>query len=141
MQHYLAILDMLSIPGLVLATFAIILTGSLWYSHMLFGKSWRRLSGIRLGDISKSDIRRGYFLSSIVASIQAVLVAIIIEHVHAHWIAVLGTIGLVWMFLLLEMSGRSIWERQPFALFLLHAFRALAALLVAAITYSMSKML
>lgn len=141
MEKYFAIFHDISAVGLIAAACAIILTGTVWYSHLLFGKSWRRLSGIRLGDFSKADVKRGYIFGAIVALIQATLIAIIIEHVQDHWGAILGSIGLVWLFLLLELSHRSIWERQPIALFLLHAFRAFAALLACAITYSLMRSL
>lgn len=141
MEKYFAIFHDISAVGLIASTCAIILTSALWYSHLLFGKSWRRLSGIRLGDMSASDIRRGISFQSIVAILQATLIAIIVEHVQDHLGAILGSIGLVWLFILLELSNRSIWERQPIALFLLHALRALAALLACAITYSIVRTL
>lgn len=136
MQKYLAILTDLSAAGMLAAALSIVLVSSLWYSHLLFGKAWMRLSGIRFNDFSRADTKRGYVLGSIVALMQAALLGMIVEHMQSHWGAIIGSIGLLWLFLLLEGSQSFIWEKKPFALFLLHAFRALAALLFAAFVYS-----
>lgn len=135
MERYTALFASLSPLGIGLAALAIIVVGSLWYSTLLFGKSWMRHSGIRSTDISIGDARRGYIYGSLVALIQAFLVAIIVKHADAHWHMFVGGIAVLWLFLLLEQFNRFIWERATLALVLIHAFRALATLMAAAFTY------
>lgn len=135
MERYTAIFSHLSPLGIGLAALAIIVVGSLWYSTPLFGKSWMRHSGIRSTDMNIRDARRGYFFGIIVAVLQSVLVALIVDHAGEKWHTFVIGILVLWIFILLEQFQRFIWERATFALVLIHAFRALATLMAAAFTY------
>lgn len=135
MERYTAIFSQLSLLGIVLSALAIIVVGSLWYSTRLFGKSWMRHTGIRSTDISLSEARRGYFFGTLVALVQASLIALIVDHAGEKWQMFAVGIVVLWLFILLEQFNRFIWERASFALVLIHAFRALATLMAAAFTY------
>lgn len=135
MERYTAIFDQLSLLGVVAGAVAIVVVGSLWYSSFLFGKAWMRHTGIRSTDITAREARRGYILAILTALVQSALIALIVDHAGEKWQTFVGGIVVLWLFLLLELFHRFIWERASFALVLIQAFRALATLMAAAFTY------
>jgi len=135
MERYTAIFSELSPLGIVLGAVAIIMVGSLWYTHFLFGKSWMRHSGIRSTDITVGEARRGYLFGTITALLQSTLIALIVDHAGEAWHMFVIGILVLWLFILLESFNRFIWERASLALVLIHAFRSLATLMAAAFTY------
>jgi hypothetical protein len=119
---------------ILVAAIVMMLVGILWYSRFLFGKAWIRHSGIRLGDIRPEDARRGHIFGIITAFISATLLGLLVGHtgkVHALFHAVF----FIWIFVMLEQFNSFVWRRDPFALFLLQAFRSLFSLLAGAAVF------
>ena len=121
------------LPVLVSA-FAMLVVSSFWYSQALFGKAWRRHTGIRPGDIKPGDARRGHIYSGIVAIITAYLLGLSAAHSGDTPMLFYGVV-FVWLFVVLEQFNSIVWRRDPFALFLLQAFRSLATLVAGALVF------
>ena len=121
--------------GVLASAFAIIVVANLWYSPFLFGRAWARLSDRRLGDVHPSEMKRSYVFAIITALITAYLLGVAATHAIAHPTALLGTVIILWLFVMLEQANGFIWDRQPFALFLLQAFRSLFCLAAGSAVY------
>jgi len=52
--------------------------GALWYSPLLFGKVWLRLTGKNQDDISKEDATKSMILSMIPAGLSIIFLAVIL---------------------------------------------------------------
>ena len=115
-----------------LAALVMVVLGALWYSPLMFGKSWTRLSGVRPGDIRPRDARRNTITGVITSLIAAILLGAIALHAGERAVMLYAGVGFIWLFVMLEQMNHMSWERQPFSLFLLHAFRSLAVLMAGA---------
>lgn len=135
MEHYWATLSNVSPVAVVLSAVAMMLVGAFWYSHFLFGKAWMRLSGIRPSDIRPEEARRGYIFSILFSLLTAYLLGVCAAHANGSHHALYGAVGFVWLFILAEQANGFLWEKQPFALFLLQAFRSLFSLLAGATVF------
>lgn len=135
MDKYTTILSAVPLLPTLLATLAIIVVGSVWYSHALFGKAWSRHTGIRASDIRPAEIKRGYLFGSLVAFATAYLLGVVAVHANGNPFALFGSAIFVWLFVMLEITQGFIWRREPFALFLLQSFRSLFSLLAAALVF------
>lgn len=135
MDKYTQALLTISIPGLLLGAVAIMLVGALWYSRFMFGKSWARHNQlIRTHRPNAAEMRSQYFLACFAALFTSYLLGVVASHAtspHALFFSVL----FVWIFVMVEQFNRFIWERAAFALFLINAFRSLAALSAAAFVH------
>lgn len=132
MEHYWDTLFNVSPVATVLSAVAMMVVGSLWYSHFLFGKAWTQLSGIRASDIRPEEARRGYLFATFFSLLTAYLLGVVAAHAGDNAHALYGGVGLIWLFIMAEQANGFVWEKQPFALFLLQAFRSLFSLLAGA---------
>jgi hypothetical protein len=133
-HHYYEAIGDVSLLAWALSALAIIVIGSLWYSPLLFGKSWARHSNIRASDLPKSELRRNYVLALISAGFHAYLLGLIAMH-GGNMHSLLFGVGFIWVFVMLEQFNGFIWERAPIALVLIHAFRSLVALCAGILVY------
>ena len=134
MEAYTNALTNISALAWGLSTLSIMLVGSLWYSSFMFGKSWTRHTSIRPHDIHPAEVRRGYILAFFTALFTAYLLGIVASHATSIP-ALIASIGFVWLFVMFEQLNSFIWERAPFALFVMHAARSLIALLTGAFVH------
>ena len=132
MENYTDALTNVSPYATLLSAIAMMFVGSMWYSSFFFGKAWARLSGIRMGDIRPDEARRGYLFATFFSLLVAYLLGIVAAHAGANAHALYGAVGMIWLFIMAEQANGFIWEKQPFALFLLQAFRSLFSLLAGA---------
>ena len=121
--------------AVLLSAVVMLIVGSVWYSHFLFGKAWQRLSGIRSSDISLGDARRGYIFATAFLVLIAYLLGVVAGHAGGNAHALYGAVGMIWLFIMAEQANGFVWEKQPFALFLLQAFRSLFSLLAGATVF------
>jgi hypothetical protein len=129
MEHYLETFSRVPLFGVLAAAIAMIVASGLWYSPMLFGRASARLSSARLGD---KHARSSYAYAIVTALFTAYLLGVVSAHTNAHPHAVYGCVFALWLFVMLEQANGFIWNREPFALFLIHAFRSLFCLAVGA---------
>lgn len=135
MDKYTQALTNISLLGLFLGAAAIMLVGSLWYSRVMFGKSWARHNQLIRTHMPKaSEMGASYFFALLTALATSYLLGVVAGHAtspHALFFSIL----FVWIFIMMEQFNRFIWERAAFALFLINAFRSLAALSAAAFVH------
>jgi hypothetical protein len=135
MEHYWNTLADVSPLAVILSAVVMMVVGSLWYSSFFFGKTWMRLSGIRMSDIRPDEARRGYVFATFFALLIAYLLGVVAAHAGGNMHALYGGVGLIWLFVMAEQANGFVWEKQPFALFLLQAFRSLFSLLAGATVF------
>lgn len=134
-MEYMDAIDALNPLAVGVATLAMLVVSSVWLSPMLFGKAWGRLSGIRPGDIRPADARRNFFVSLITSVAASALLGLVAMHAGDNRVMLFSGVGFIWLFMMLEQLTHTIWERRPFALFLLQTFRSLATLMAAAAVF------
>ncbi len=134
MDHYLHALSQISVISLVAAALVMMLISTLWYSPLMFGKSWSRHTGIRPHDIRPAEVRRGYVIASLTTLLLSYLLGIISAHATSIF-ALIASVTLVWVFVMIEQINSFIWERAAFALVLIHALRSLTVLVAGALVH------
>ena len=128
-MQYLDAISHVNLPATAVAALAMLVLSGLWVSPLLFGRAWIRLSGIRPGDIRPADARRNLLVSVFTSLVASVLIGLVAAHAGQSKPMLFGGIGFLWLFVMLEQLHQTVWQRHPFALFLLQTFRSLAALM------------
>ena len=114
--------------AVLVAAIVSMVIGGLWYSPLLFGNIWMKLSGITQKDVEKAkkqgmmkSMGRSYFLMFVACLLTAYVMARLLNLVQAMspklgihlalwiWIGFIATLTL----------SSVIWEKKPFALYLL----------------------
>ena len=102
--------------------------GSIWYSPLLFGKSWMRSAGLTLEDEELTSMEaflltvKGVLLQTVFFFAVAVLMT------QAESLVTLGT--LLSVLLVSFMVSAVVWERRPLSYLLIHAGYGILALAV-----------
>ena len=135
MDRYTATFAQVSLTATLVSAVVMMLVGALWYSSFLFGRAWMRLSGIRPSDIRPDEARRGYVFAIIFSLLTAYLLGLVATHAGGSAFALFAAVAMIWLFILAELANGFVWEKQPFALFLLQAFRSLFALIAGAAVF------
>ena len=135
MDRYTATFAQVSLTATLVSAVVMMLVGALWYSSMLFGRAWMQLSGIRASDIRPAEAARGYIFAALFALLTAYLLGVVAAHTSTHPMALFSSVIAIWLFILAELANGFMWEKQPFALFLLQAFRSLFSLLAGAAVF------
>jgi VIT1/CCC1 family predicted Fe2+/Mn2+ transporter len=97
--------------------------GSIWYSPLLFGKSWMRLAGLTVED-EDIPVKEASILAGKGVVIQSVFFYIIAQFISLSKAGTLplATLGVFILILLLSyMMSVVVWERKLFSYFLIHA--------------------
>lgn len=115
--------------GVVVSTIVMMVVITLWYSPFLFNKIWVRHSGIRSSDLRRNELRRSYIIFGIMSFVSAYLLGIVAAHASGSVTAILGSVVFIWLFVMMELLNRVLWERDTVALFVLQASRSLVALI------------
>jgi hypothetical protein len=130
MEKYLDTFGAVSLIAVLLGAIAMLFARMLWYSPLMFRKSWARHTNLPIGGMRPDTLLKGYIGTFITSLALSYLLAVAATHATAHWSALIGTIGIIWLFIMLEQCNMFIWRRAPFALFLIHTFRSLFCLSV-----------
>lgn len=125
-----------SVSYLVLLAGAIasMIIGSLWYSQMLFGKMWMRLSNMTKGKV-KNSMTTSYLL--------AFIGSIVMTFVLANVFSVFSLVGVnslaegfelvfyLWLGIVVPITmGSVLWDSKPWAIFWITSIYYLVLLLV-----------
>lgn len=129
--EYLSALNPIAV---ITATLVVFIVGVLW-RVLLFGRAWTRLSGIHPGDIRASEAQLALIMEFLTSLITACLLGIIAAHRQEGHGLIFMAIGFIWLFLMLDHFHGSIVRREPFALFLLHTGRRLAAMMAGGLVF------
>ncbi len=122
--------------AVVVAAAASMLLGGLWYSPILFGKTWMKLARIT----SAKGAIRGYIMGFFSALIMSYVLAHFIDYTQATTISAgLATGFWLWLGFIATVSlGTILWESKPFMLYVLNnAYNLLALILMAVIHVAM----
>lgn len=124
--------------AVVVAAVASFVIGMVWYSPMLFGNTWMKLSGVDPKK-TKGDKKKMMLASMLGGAVTA----LVTSSVMAHFIdytgattAVAGAVTAFWAwlgFVATVQAGSILWEGKPTKLFLLNTAQSLASLVVIAV--------
>ena len=124
--------------AVLLSAFAAMIIGSLWYSPMLFGGIWMKLSGIKMKNARKAKKKgmgKAYFLAFIGALIMACVLAHFLKYVGATGIGdALQLASWIWLgFIAPIQLGIVLWEGKPVKLYLINTLYYLVVFIVMSI--------
>ena len=127
--------------AVLFATLASFIIGWLWYSNILFGKVWMRLSGItskKQSNSKNSGMAKPMMISLILGLIASFVLANLI-----YWLNVSDSLSALrislwlWLgFFVPVEANKVLWEGKPWGLYFIGVFHHLAALSVSAIILS-----
>lgn len=135
MDSYFSSLAAVNPWAALTSALAMIVVATLWYSPLMFQRTWVRHSGIRPNDIRPGEMRRNYVLFIVATLIAAYLLGLVATHAGGSIFALGFSVGFVWLFITLEQFNRVLWERDTVSLFLLQSFRSLFSLLAGAAVF------
>lgn len=121
--------------AVVAAAVVSMVVGAAWYSPLLFGKLWMKLSGMtekQLAEAKKKGMAKSYAI--------AFLAVLVMSYVLAHFVDYLGATTIMagveagfwlWLgFVATVLINSVLWEGKPFKLYLLNIAHYLVVLLV-----------
>lgn len=114
----------------------VMILGALWYSPVLFGNTWMRLSGITLSQIEKQK-KKGMLTSYVVNFVATIVTVYVLSMLLAltratNVVSALFLAILIWIgFFAMPMLNAVLWEKRPFSLYMLNAGHHLVGLLIA----------
>lgn len=121
--------------AVLVASVASMVIGGLWYSPLLFGKAWTKLSGMTEKQLAEAK-KKGMAKSYIAAYVGSALMAYILAHFAKYAGAATPIEGAMagfwaWLgFVAPVLSGAVLWEGKPVKLYILNIAHYLVALLV-----------
>lgn len=127
------VINLVAVVAAAVASFVI---GMAWYSPMLFGNTWMKLSGVDPKKM-KGDKKKMMMTSML----GGVVTALLTSYVLAHFVDYVGAVDAMggamvafwaWLgFVATVQAGSFLWEGKPVKLFLLNTTHSLVALVVA----------
>ena len=113
--------------------------GALWYSPVLFGNLWAKLSGLashQMDDAEKKSMIKTYILHFIFILIGVYVLAHFIALQDVETVPEVLTLGFwIWLgFQTPVVISSLLWEKKPFTLFILNATHNIIALWISGIT-------
>lgn len=131
MPHYLDI----NFPAVLVASVVGYVIGALWYSPLLFGKSWMSMMNFdekMLEEVKQKGMGKTYAAAFFNTFIMALVLSIFVRHPGAThlWVGLL-TGFLIWLgFMVTIHTASFLWEGKPTKLFFLNAGHNLVSILV-----------
>ncbi|MBI2463547.1 DUF1761 domain-containing protein [Candidatus Peregrinibacteria bacterium] len=138
LESYFNVLGVWIAPILVSGIAAMIL-GGLWYSPLLFGKSWMKMLGMTEKDMGKmkNEAVKGYIIGFVAALVMAHVLAFVSlvfvnsGGVYSRMLEEMEIGFLLWLgFIAPVILGGWLWEGKPFKLFLINAGYYLISMLI-----------
>lgn len=133
------IIQYMAVPvfSIIIAGIASALVGFLWYHPRVFGAAWMRMSNVTPEMANAS--RRGMLVRALVALVAATIAAFVMSFFMLAW-GISDWIGCVvlafwcWLgFVAPAMLGQVLWERKPFALYLINSLYWLVSFVIIAL--------
>ena len=121
--------------AVLVAAIASFVIGALWYSPMLFGKMWMKLSGVADKNMKKAKekgMNKNFAFQFLGSLIMAYVLAHFIQYTQSSTIAEGMQAGFwIWLgFIATVMLGMVLWEGKPWKLYFVKAGHELVALAV-----------
>lgn len=127
----------LSPLAIILAAVAGQIIGALWYSPLLFGKQWMKLSGVTQKDIdgAKGKMGPAYLMAFIGAIVMAIVLALVFgwSSVDSFGQAFIVTVLLWAGFTLPVHLGQILWGGKPAGLFFLNGAYQIVMMVIMAL--------
>ncbi len=121
--------------GVILGAIAAMVLGMSWYSQMMFGKQWMKLSG--LGKLTKKQMQEGKkkmipsVITGFIAAIVTALVLAIFIGTGATWLEGVSVAFYAWLgFIAPVMLGMVLWECKPFQLYVINVTYQLVSIVI-----------
>lgn len=109
--------------------------GGLWYSPVLFGKIWMKLSGRTQKDMKnmKMSPTVAYIAGFLTALITSIVLAVLVNFASARTFVDGALVGvLVWIgFVATTQFGVVLWDNKPVKLFVLNTVYSIVTLVIA----------
>src|SRR3989344_4857515 len=124
--NYLAVL-VSAVIGMVI--------GALWYSPLLFGKLWMRLSGMtekQLNEAKKKGMGKMYLIAFIAVLLMTYVLAHFVDYTDSNTFTKGMQTGFwLWLgFFVPILVGSVLWENKSFKLYLLNVIHYLVVLII-----------
>ena len=124
--------------AVLVAAIVAMVIGGLWYSPMLFGNIWMRLSGLSGKDMKKAKekgMAKSYLLTFIGSLVAACVLATLLGMIGAtNLTQALQLACLLWVgFFVTSALSSVLWEGKPWALYLINVLCHLVTLIVTAL--------
>ncbi len=121
--------------AVLVSALATIVVGFLWYSPLLFGKLWMKLSMISNADIKKAKqkgMTASYLLMIISTLLMSYVLAVFLDYANALTpVAGLATGVLLWLgFVVPLLLGSVLWEGKSWKLYMLNVAYYLVVLII-----------
>ena len=120
--------------AILVATVVSYVLGALWYSPMLFGNVWAKLSGMdkKMGHVSKKSMNIAYAGTFVTTLITAFVLSRVIALTGMNTLTEGIVIGLlVWVgFFATTQFGKVLWEQMPLKVYLINSGHYLVSLLI-----------
>ena len=130
-----------NIWAIVVCIISNMVIGALWYSPVLFGNTWLRLTGKKQDDISKADSNKAMLLGLIPATVLIILLAFMIAFINTSTLIDGLIIGSITSAGFIGMSAFNLvlYEDRSFKLTLINTGYSFVSLNVAAVILTLWK--
>ena len=120
--------------SVIVAAVVAFVLGGLWYSPLLFGKKWMKLSKMSEKDMKGTNAHLSYLGTLIISLVTAYILAVFVGYAGAMTFSSGMLAGFwVWLgFVATKSFGGVLWEKKPFALWVLNSGYDLLSLLLMA---------
>ncbi len=113
----------------------VMVIGGFWYSPLLFGNIWMRLSGHATKDLDKAKSKgmtKAYVINFIAALVMVYVLAHFVVYANAlTWIEGVQLGFWVWLgFIATSMIGLVLWDMKPFTLYVINSGYYLVVLMI-----------
>lgn len=125
--------------AILVSAVAQMVVGSVWYSPVLFGRTWMKAVGKTETEIKKSAKGGAYFWAFIASLVTAYVLAFAVQVVEATTITDAILLGFwLWLgFVVTTSAGVQIFEGRPLKLFILNTGYYLVSLIIMTIILTM----
>lgn len=111
------------------------IVGSLWYSPLVFGNVWMKLSGMtekQLEEAKKKGMGKTYVISFLSTLVMAYVLGHFVDYAEATTFMLGMQTGFwIWLgFIATVMLGMVLWDNKPFTLYLINTLHYLVCLLL-----------
>lgn len=125
---------MINYLAVLIAAIVFMIIGSLWYSPLLFGKLWMKLSGLSKKDIDKAK-KKGMGKIYLAAFIGSIITALVLEYLidilgYNDFITGAFSGLIIWIFIAVVMLNGVLWEGKSVALYLINILYQFVALIL-----------
>ena len=108
--------------------------GGLWYSPLLFGKTWMKLINITQKEMkaNKDKAKKGYIFMFVALLVMAYALSLFVNYAGATTLTAGLLVGFwAWLgFVATVLLGGFLWENKPFSLYLINVSHYLVVLVV-----------